>query len=352
MAWGTSLFMYRVFVGLLHGFYWGLTFFAVYTFSLKTGLPPVGAGMRILSQLLVLVPFTYYTYLRLLPKARSRGLLWFLRRFLPLLVGVWALRWVLEGGTYVVLNVPGIPYGEWVLLFSILVTTLLAPLVFGMLFMIQETYRGRLATLKLVQQRQTLELEMLRRTLNPHLLFNALNTVYSLVYRQAPEAPEAILLLAELLRYMTYDCNQDRVSWQQEEQFLRNYLAFEGLKFGPETRVELSIAPPPPPELPLPPLLLLPLVENAFKHGCGGAQAWVRVRVAYLPGQLSFRVENPLPSSAAPQPTGGLGLANLRARLDTTLGLGRYQWAVGPVGGEFHAQVQIPYPLEQAPPSN
>ena len=167
-----------------------------------------------------------------------------------------------------------------------------------------------------------LQLTQLRSQLQPHFLFNTLNSIYGLSLAGSPETPRFILLLSELMRYVLYDSGKDAIALADEVAFLENYFEMEQRKY-PGAHIALRIEG----ELAgrqMPPLLLLPLVENSFKHGRHhfSDQASVEATLTATPGQLRFVIENDqLPALAtSPAPptqgrSGGIGLVNIRQRL-------------------------------------
>ncbi|OWP64912.1 hypothetical protein CDA63_00715 [Hymenobacter amundsenii] len=175
---------------------------------------------------------------------------------------------------------------------------------------------------ELEQQHVRTELALLKTQLHPHFLFNTLNNIYSLTLQASPQAPEAVLRLAGLLRYQLYESADDLVPLAREISHLQSFLTLQQLRLpsGEEAdeAIEFRILLPPGAEhaLRLPPMLLLPLVENAFKHGDLTARPHVVRLVLELAtdGQLHFTVRNRVAPDAAPP--GGVGLANLRRRLE------------------------------------
>ena len=172
--------------------------------------------------------------------------------------------------------------------------------------------RERLAALAQQEQLAT-QLKFLRAQVNPHFLFNSLNNVYTLVLLQDDRAPESLLRLSGMLRYMLYD-TEARVPLRRELDYLRDYISLSRLKDSArmDVRVDLDDRRP---DLPIAPLLLLPLVENAFKHsGVGEAEgAFVAIELTTDDDSITLSVTNSLLAAAAPP--GGIGLENLRQRL-------------------------------------
>jgi len=154
------------------------------------------------------------------------------------------------------------------------------------------------------------ELKFLRAQYHPHFLFNALNTVYFQMDEDVPAAKHSLEQLAELLRYQLYD-QQQPVRIVQELQYLRSYLALQRLRSSEKLRLSVELDPQLH-EQRLYPLLLLPLLENAFKY-VGGTYE-LRVSAELRADGLQFRVVNSVAAERTPRP-GGIGLDNLRRRL-------------------------------------
>ncbi len=169
------------------------------------------------------------------------------------------------------------------------------------------------------QARQAeLELSSLRSQLHPHFLFNTLNNLYGLASAKSEKAPDAILQLSDLLRYLLYDSSADRVSFRAETQAIQAYAALERLRL--EGTVVCDIQTAGPPDVRLPPLLWLPVLENAYKHGTrfiGGPHA-IHFRMETEEGTLRIECRNrckSAPADEAPAREPGIGLTNLRKRL-------------------------------------
>jgi len=164
------------------------------------------------------------------------------------------------------------------------------------------------------QQLET-ELSLLKSQVNHHFLFNTLNNLYGLSLARPDQIPAALLQLAGLMRYQLDSGRQQPVTVGSEAEYLANYIGLEKLRLRANATVELQVQVPYP-DRPLAPLLLLPLVENCFKHalGPGGAATTIRVYLTQTATTLTLRTENSLPAHFRPAPS-GLGLPTLRARL-------------------------------------
>lgn len=164
-----------------------------------------------------------------------------------------------------------------------------------------------------------LQLNLLKAQLQPHFLFNTLNSLYGMSLTNSKDTSRFILLLSQMMQYILYDCNQEEVSLQEEVDFLKGYFEIEQKKF-PHAAITLKLPAIIPP-IKLPPLLFLPLVENSFKHGKHKIenQASVTAELMIESGTLSFIITNDrLPTNPLLIKTkhGGIGLVNIKKRLE------------------------------------
>lgn len=160
------------------------------------------------------------------------------------------------------------------------------------------------------------ELDLLRNQINPHFFFNTLNNLYALSLTQSKDTPGVILKLSDMMRYTIYECQEPAVSIENEVKYLENYIALEQIRQHEDRSIvfEKSIQDA---QARLAPMVLIVFVENAFKHGVASLSenAWVRIHLESSAAQLRLTIEN----NFAPQSqssTAGLGLANVRRRLD------------------------------------
>ncbi|MEP6750763.1 MAG: histidine kinase [Bacteroidota bacterium] len=190
-------------------------------------------------------------------------------------------------------------------------------------------------------EKQAAELNYLKSQTNPHFLFNTLNNIYSLSRDKSDLAPEAILRLSKILRYMLYETTGAYIAVEQELKIMNDYIALEQLRYDDSLRVNFNHDIEDMKQA-LPPLLLIPLVENAFKHGVSETRnsPFVEIHLSIRQRKLSFLVKN---SSGAVQPANDLkeniGLSNLRRQLElqfTDFSLDTKQEA-----GVFIAQLKI-----------
>lgn len=171
-------------------------------------------------------------------------------------------------------------------------------------------------------EKQTLqsELNFLKSQINPHFLFNTLNSLYALTLKKSDLAPEIVLKLSEMMRYMLYECNEKTVFLTKEIQYIQNYLDLEKLRHG--TKMEISFKVLGDVEnKKIAPLLLMPFIENAFKHGINSqvSHGFVTIELVVQGIDLYIRVENsksPSVPRISEKKSGGIGLTNVKRRLN------------------------------------
>jgi len=160
------------------------------------------------------------------------------------------------------------------------------------------------------------ELHYLKMQIHPHFLFNTLNTIYGFALKQSVQTPEIILKLSNLLDYILYQVNKPRVSLKEEVLHIKEYVELEKIRFK-DTLKAIFVSDEIDEHLQIAPMLLIPFVENAFKHGNlidGFLQ--IRVEVKLLEKQLTFSVSNTYLDQDEEEKNGGIGLENIRKRLE------------------------------------
>jgi two-component system LytT family sensor kinase len=164
-------------------------------------------------------------------------------------------------------------------------------------------------------ERMATELKFLRSQISPHFLFNMLTNLVSLARKKSDLLEPSLIKLSDLVRYMLYESDQERSLLTQEIAYLQSYIELQQLRFD-DVRVELDMDNDNPAAT-IEPMLLIPFVENAFKHGVGIANdPFIRIQLRVRDRELAFRVSNKY--SKQPQskdPNSGIGLQNIRTRL-------------------------------------
>jgi len=293
------------FYGIVNTAYHHSTFYKWFLFELLT------MGVK--------VPYSYflayYLFPRLIPERRYVSLIFWI--LLWAFVGMLALMFLYQIFPY---EMPG-GATEFLSFKTVyMVTDLIyvaSPVV--LIKMTQNYIRQERNATRLAQEKTEAELKILRNQLQPHFLFNNLNNIYSMVISGDKLAGNSLLKLSDILSYMLYECNVEKINLEKEIHLIRNYIELEKLRY--EDRLELSF------EVQgdisgqlISPLLLMPFIENAFKHGVSKSEgrSWVRVYLFVEGKTLQYLVENSLHENydEAINVTSGIGLSNVKKRLD------------------------------------
>ena len=201
--------------------------------------------------------------------------------------------------------------------------------------------RLKLSAQQLRIEKQEAELNYLKSQTNPHFLFNTLNNIYSLARDESELAPEAIMRLSKILRFMLYETSGAYISIEKELKIIQDYIELEKLRYDESLRINYNHDVEDMKQA-LPPLLLIPLVENAFKHGVSETRSkpFVDIHLSVKNRELSFSVRNSTEedfSGASVQES--LGLSNLRRQLE--LLYTRYTLQVGHEERTFVCNLKI-----------
>lgn len=189
---------------------------------------------------------------------------------------------------------------------------------FGIIRHIYNYIKLKQATQQLRIEKQQAELNYLRSQTNPHFLFNTLNNIYSLARDKSDLAPESILRLSKILRFMLYETGGAYIAIEQELKIISDYIALEKLRYDDSLRINFNHNMEDMKQA-IPPLLLIPLVENAFKHGVSETrnQPFVDIHLSVNNRQLLFTIKNSTDSAPVERSVKeNIGLANLRRQLE------------------------------------
>ena len=212
---------------------------------------------------------------------------------------------------------------------------------FGIIRHIYNYNKLKRATQQLRIEKKEAELNYLKSQTNPHFLFNTLNNIYSLARDKNDLAPESILRLSKILRYMLYETGGAYIAIEQELKIMNDYIALEKLRYDDSLLVNFNYSIEDMKQA-LPPLLLIPLVENAFKHGVSETRSrpFVDIHLSINQRQLKFVIKN---SAETFVEEGGvrenIGLSNLRRQLE--LLYKEYNLTVQQTGAVFTATLKI-----------
>ena len=167
------------------------------------------------------------------------------------------------------------------------------------------------------------ELKYLRSQIQPHFFFNTLNNLYSLTIDKSDKAPDLILKLSDLMKYFLYETGKEYQSLSNEIKHIKDYIDIEKLRYNEELKVSFNIRGAVKKTM-IRPLLLIPLVENAFKHGARNSKknSYITIDLKINSSEINFKVENSFSKSTKPikVQVGGIGLANIKKRLEINYG--------------------------------
>lgn len=166
------------------------------------------------------------------------------------------------------------------------------------------------------QERITAQLQLLKAQVHPHFLFNTLNNIYALAMESSPRTPEMILKLSSLLSYMLYDCRDEQVLLEKEVDIMKNYIDLEKERYGDKIDISVNIEGDIQDRY-ITPLLILPFLENAFKHGTSEQleKPWMSVDIVVKDHQLKCKVVNSK-DQFVPFHENGVGINNVKKRLE------------------------------------
>lgn len=185
------------------------------------------------------------------------------------------------------------------------------------IYIIGDYRRKQTLNAQLVRAKAEAEIKLLKGQLHPHFLFNSLNNIYSLALSKSDQTADSILKLTELLEYLLYRANQDKVPLIKEVELLQHYIDLETLRYGEKLKIKTEIMLHQD-SVQVAPLILLPFAENCFKHGGVGSDGQFRISIKLhtTANTLTFYITNSKHKHNAGHPVnGGIGLENIRQRL-------------------------------------
>lgn len=179
--------------------------------------------------------------------------------------------------------------------------------------------RGWFQLQELEKEKTLAELKALKSQINPHFLFNSLNSIYSLARKNSPNVPDKIIRLSDLMRHVIYNSDDDFILLTKEVEMVRNYIELQNLRTSENEKINFELAG----EIEgkkVAPLIFLPFVENSFKHGLksGAENAFVNIKLEVLGNNLSFEIVNSKGKSIETEDFKhkGIGIENVKKRLE------------------------------------
>lgn len=180
--------------------------------------------------------------------------------------------------------------------------------------LVTEWYENEKLKQKIEVQRVHTEISFLKAQLNPHFLFNSLNSIYALANKKSDDTTEAIVTLSELMRYMIYETDKELVPLQDELTYIKNYISLQNLRLKDSSGVRVNIYGKI--DHRIEPLLLISFIENAFKYGTDfNGKTDIRIRIEVIDDCLLFEVSNYVSIHNRDTQNSGIGIKNVKNRL-------------------------------------
>ncbi|MGE0090394.1 MAG: sensor histidine kinase [Bacteroidales bacterium] len=161
------------------------------------------------------------------------------------------------------------------------------------------------------------ELQMLKTQINPHFLFNTLNSIYVLAMKKSEQTANVVMKLSDILDYILYRIDAPMIAISTEIQIIENYIELEKIRFADRVNITFTYNFKSK-DIKIPPMLIIPFVENAFKHGVGKSmeKSWIKINIDVTGHSLNIEVSNNKSQNKIKSETGGIGLLNVKKRLD------------------------------------
>jgi two-component system, LytTR family, sensor kinase len=170
---------------------------------------------------------------------------------------------------------------------------------------------------KVQKEKVEAELQMLKTQINPHFLFNTLNSIYMLAMKQSEQTANTVLKLSDILDYILYRIDTPKIAISNEIKIIEDYIELEKIRFS--NRVDLNFDTDFKKKgIKIPPMLIIPFIENAFKHGVAKSieKSWIKISIKESGGILNIIIANSKVQNKFKDKTGGIGLVNVRKRLN------------------------------------
>ncbi|MBU2947504.1 sensor histidine kinase [Zobellia uliginosa] len=307
---------------LVHAFFWcAIYLIFVYPFLIESRSIP----LHIIVKLFMAAGLFYFNYYYLVPN-------FLLNDKMKTYIGISILIFITYTYLSHVLFIPEIPkdlgpLGNFLgerrasgmpLRFSLMpFVTLIVPYISAIMLRVYNELQKNENLRKTVEKEKVQsELQFLKTQLNPHFLFNSLNTIYSLSVKKSPDTSEAIINLSELMRYMIYEADKDLVPLGKEIEYIKSYVALQRLRLANSENVYLKISGDDTGKI-IPSLLFISFIENAFKYGTDYAgKTYVKINLLIKVKSIHLYVVNKIGKHQAKSESSGVGLQNVKNRLN------------------------------------
>ena len=344
----------------LHAFFWGMYIPVNAALScLIQGLSIYEYFQSSLIAELVLTPvkmsYVYFIFYFVIPLyiERSKWFLLILISMMGLVLAAIIYRLV-DSYVYLRIFYPNIntnpfePVNIILALFDLFITSTAATTI----KMVRVQYASAEYEKELIREKLSAELDFLRAQTNPHFLFNTLNNLYGLARKKSDQTPDAILKLSKIMRFMLYDCRVPRIQIAGEVKVIKDYIELERLRYSDRLQIIYTEQIDNPGTL-IAPLLLLPFIENSFKHGAHSStdQAEIRITLILRDNELTFSVHNTFEAevtAAARDPkASGIGMRNELRQLELIYP-NRHKFSISDSDGWYKTDLYIDLNLDNS----
>ena len=196
---------------------------------------------------------------------------------------------------------------------------------------------------ELKQQNMEAQMDYLKYQINPHFFMNTLNNIHALIDIDAESAKTAVIELSKMMRYVLYDSEREKISLEQDIHFLRNYIELMRIRYTDAVDIRIEQPDRLPHRITIPPLLLIVFVENAFKHGVSSNRAsFIHIRIGYTNDDKVTATITNSRRPVDPKHTEGIGLSNVRKRLELIYGEKNYSLRIEKSPEVYTVKLEIP----------
>ena len=261
----------------------------------------------------VLSPYIYWNYYRLIPKLFIRQKQYGIFALITLAFSA-VLGWVINRLIYLLLQIEFFQTAQSYAVQAI--ECFILVMIVTIISVVRDTRQKEARLMQMKEAQTKSELSALRGQVNPHTLFNVINNVYHLIPSQPKNAQDMLMHFSNLLSHQLYLGNRQEVSLKEEIAYISDYVFLEKIRQG--EGVQVTFRAPENSLTPVPPLLFIPFVENAFKHGFASGLPEYRVCISLEEDDdnIYFQCKNDYQPVNTPPEIGGLGLKNIRRRLE------------------------------------
>ena len=329
---------------IYHSLFW-LVVYLLWVFVFRNYSFSLNRTLTVQFCYLIFITADYYTATYfIVPRFLKRKQYALFILFMVLLIAVSALLRSLvsvQMSKYVFTNGPKVAFGALYLNSVVNIFIWVELIVFGKMIFDRIYDQQQMAIME--KERVKHELDFLKAQINPHALFNSLNSIYGHIDKSNQTARNILLQFSGLLRYQLYDCSGDKVSLEKEIDYIRNYVAFQQIRKDANLIVNIETCGAPG-EHKIAPLLLVTLIEDAFKFVSNFSDQpnSITIKITVKDNVFNFRICNTTELMQRPRTpgTGGIGLVNLKRRLEL-LYPGKYSLAGEQQDGHYQANLEI-----------